>query len=37
MNIEEYRAFVRPIRREVWGWRLLYTAMLLAFAGVLTA
>jgi len=37
MDIEEYRAFVRPIRREVWAWRVLYALMLLAFAGVLAA
>jgi len=35
MDIEEYRAFVRPIRREVWGWRMLYALMLLSFSGIL--
>ena len=37
MDIEEYREFVRPIRREVWGWRLLYALMLFVFYGVFKA
>lgn len=36
MNIEEYRAFVRPIRREVWGWRCLYVATIFAIGATAT-
>jgi len=30
MNEDEARAFIRPIRREVWQWRLIYTVALVA-------
>ena len=30
MNEDELRAFIRPIRREVWGWRVLYVLTLWA-------